>query len=125
MKIPNDIRMLDAEIEEVNEYATLIAQEASQKRTNAITVIGAALIIPTLVTGFFGMNILQNKLSTWWLHPEFKLWFNAYFVLPVSVVIFICMLRPHRRFRYILLLILMGIISLFSLYLVYKFGCGL
>ncbi len=125
MKISNDISMLDAEIEEVNEYATLIANESSQKRTNAITVIGAALIIPTLVTGFFGMNVLQSKLSTWWVHPEFRLWFNAYFVLPVSVVIFICMLRPHRTFRYIFLVFLVGVIALISLYIVYQFGCGL
>ncbi len=125
MKIPNDISMLDAEIEEVNEYATLIAQESSQKRTNAITVIGAALIIPTLVTGFFGMNVFQNKLSNWWVHPELKLWFNAYFILPVSLVIFICMLRPHRTFRYIILVLLIGVIALLSLYMVYKLGCGL
>lgn len=125
MKIPNDISMLDAEIEEVNEYATLIAHESSQKRTNAITVIGAALIIPTLVTGFFGMNILQDKLSTWWVHPEFRLWFNAYFILPVLVVIFICMLRPHRSLRYLLVLALIGIAALMSLYMVYHSGCGL
>ena len=117
--------MLDTEIEEVNEYATLIAQEASQKRTNAITVIGAALIIPSLVTGFFGMNIFQDKLNTWWHHPELKLWFNAYFILPVSVIIFICMLRPHRNLRYILFLLLVGILALLSLYVVYEFGCGL
>ena len=125
LKILNDIHMLDTEIEEVNEYATLIAQEASQKRTNAITVIGAALIIPSLVTGFFGMNIFQDKLNTWWHHPELKLWFNAYFILPVSVIIFICMLRPHRNLRYILFLLLVGILALLSLYVVYEFGCGL
>ena len=125
LKILNDINMLDAEIEEVNEYATLIAQESSQKRTNAITVIGAALIIPTLVTGFFGMNILENKLSTWWMHPEFKLWFNAYFILPVSVIIFICMLRPHRKLRYMIFLALIGVLALASLYVLYSFGCGL
>lgn len=125
MKIPNDISMLDTEIEEVNEYATLIAQESSQKRTNAIAVIGAALIIPSLVTGFFGINVLQSKLSTWWMHREFKLWLNAYFILPVSVVIFISMLRPHRSLQYILLLFVIGIIALFSFYVVYNFGCGL
>ena len=125
MKILSDINMLDTEIEAVNEYATLIASELSQKRSNTITIIGAALVIPTLVTGFFGMNILEDQLSNWWIHPEFKLWFNAYFVLPISITIFICMLRPHKSFKYISFLVFMGILALFSLYIVYKFGCGL
>lgn len=125
MKISSDISMLDNEIEEVNEYATLIAQESSQKRTNAITVVGAALIIPSLVTGFFGMNIFQNKLNSWWNHPELRLWFNAYFILPISIVIFLSMLRPHRSWRYIVALIVIGVIALLSLYLLYQFGCGL
>jgi len=125
MKILSDINMLDAEIEEINEYATLIAQEASQKRTHAITVIGASLIIPTLVTGFFGMNILQTKLSTWWMHPEVRKWLNAYFLLPVSIIIFVCMLRPQRSFKYIAFVILIGMIALVSFYMAYSFGCGL
>lgn len=125
MKILSDINMLDAEIEEVNEYATLIAQESSQKRTNAITVIGASLIIPTLVTGFFGMNVLQDKLSTWWIHPELKLWFNAYFVFPVSAIIFVCMIRPHRSLLYNLFLLLVAGLALLSLYVIYALGCGL
>ena len=125
MKILSDINMLDAEIEEINEYATLIVQESAQKRTNAIAVIGAALIIPTLVTGFFGMNILQRKLSSWWMHPEVRRWLNAYFLLPVSIVIFISMLRPQRSFRYIAFTMLIGIIALISLYITYTFGSGL
>lgn len=125
MKILSDINMLDAEIEEVNEYATLIAQESGQKRSNAIAVIGAALVIPTFVTGFFGMNILQNKLSSWWLHPEFKLWLNSYVLLPVLVILFISMLRPQRGFRYIFFIITIGILTLISLYIAYQFGCGL
>lgn len=125
MKILSDINMLDAEIEEINEYATLIAQEASQKRTNAITVIGAALIIPTLVTGFFGMNIFKDLLSTWWKHPSIHKWLNAYFLLPVFIVILLSMLRPQRSFRYIAFIIFIGILALISFYIAYTFGCGL
>lgn len=125
LKILSDINMLDAEIEEINEYATLIAQESSQKRTNAITIVGAALVLPTFVTGFFGMNILQNKLSTWWQHPEFRLWLNAYVILPVLIIVFLCMLRPQRNFRYIVFILLVGIFAVISFYIAYQFGCGL
>lgn len=87
LRIPEELHQLDFEIDEVHEYATLIEQSQSKFNMSMITLTGAALVIPTFVTGFFGMNILQKDWYDWWNHKEVLLWMNAYLLMPMLIAI--------------------------------------
>lgn len=57
MRIEQNVKDLDNEISELNQYATLLED---QKRSNSLailTLIGSIFIIPTFIVGFYGMNI--------------------------------------------------------------------
>ena len=57
LKIERDVKDLDAEIEELHKYIEL---DENKKRTNSmdrLSMLGSYLLLPSLVVGFFGVNI--------------------------------------------------------------------
>ncbi|WP_053984185.1 magnesium transporter CorA family protein [Niameybacter massiliensis] len=125
LMIEKEIKELDFEMQEMHEYAALIDQAQSKGKMDFLTIIGTALVIPTFVTGFFGMNILEEKFMDWWKHKEIILWFNSYALLPVTVVLLVYSMwnRKSRKSRVIQNILL--VISLISIYILIKWGCGL
>ena len=125
LTVAKEIKELDFEMQEMHEYAALIDQAQSKGKMDFLTIVGTALVIPTFVTGFFGMNILEEKFVDWWNHKEIILWFNSYALLPVCIVLLVYSLwnkksRKSRLIRTILLTV-----SLICIFVLIKWGCGI
>lgn len=104
--IEKDIKRLDAEISELHQYATLIEEKKSSGLLNKITIIGALFLIPSLATGFFGMNIdnfsgeaglfkaniwdfFKNVFSLQKSYEGVWHWISIYFSLPTAIMFII------------------------------------
>ncbi len=89
LNIKEEIAQMDFEMKEVHEYAELVTRQQSNLKMEMLSLAGAGLVIPTFVTGFFGMNILgEDKLGIWWKTPEVLRWLNAYVALPVLIILY-------------------------------------
>lgn len=124
LMIEEELHELDFEMREVHEYSGLIQNRQSKLRMDLLTVGGSILVIPTFVTGFFGMNILQDRFTTWWVHGDVGLFLNSYMLLPILVVLFICSIWTGHQYKKVIRLTL-GICILLSLLLLIIKGCGL
>jgi hypothetical protein len=123
-KIPRELEQLEFEMQQMQEYASLIVQSQSKFKVELLAMIGACLVIPTFMTGFFGMNIFQNAYYNWWEKKEILLWLNTYVALPI--LSFLSLLgfskgKVHRRVWGLIPLIGLGI----CLGILYFYGCGL
>lgn len=95
MEIDRDINSLKEEISELHQYTILIDQneklkeeKETNRKINILTIIGALTIIPTYLTGFFGMNIYDSdELLFWWSNTRGWLWLNAYLLFPTICTI--------------------------------------
>lgn len=125
LRIQKEMKELDFEMREVHEYSSLIQKQQAQIRMDMLTIIGTILVIPSFVTGFFGMNILEDTFMKWWVHKDVGLFLNSYMVLPIIVVLLIyswCT-RNHRYYK--LWSIILGISLVISLGILMVQGCGL
>ncbi|MGL4345933.1 MAG: hypothetical protein ACRCTE_12105 [Cellulosilyticaceae bacterium] len=125
LRIQEELRQLDFEMQEIHEYAALVDQSQARFKMDMATVIGAALVIPTFVTGFFGMNIMQDKFLDWWHHKEIALWMNAYVFLPVAVISLAYFWTKKRSRLYVMQRVLLLLVLLGSLFVLWHYGCGI
>ncbi len=65
MRIPGDVKNLDSEIDELNRFASIIAEKtetkaikAQEKEAHKLTRLATLFIIPTILAGILGMNVL-------------------------------------------------------------------
>ncbi len=125
LKIEEELKQLDFEIDEVHEYATLIEQSQSKFKVQILTIIGGALVIPTFATGFFGMNIFKEEIVRWWMNKNVALWMNGYVFLPILVMVALCTWNRRKTklniFKNIILLVLIAA----SIMCIITCGCGL
>ena len=124
-KIEEELEQLNFEVDEVHEYATLVEQSASNLKVQLLTIIGAALVIPSFVTGFFGMNIFQKEALHWWENGSVILWLNSYVVLPILAVVALCLWTKKRSTLMLLMKVILSILFLVSLSFTFKYGSGL
>lgn len=123
--IREEMKELDFEMREVHEYSSLIQKQQSQIRMDLLTIVGSILVIPTFVTGFFGMNILEDRFMKWWVHKDVGLFLNSYVALPVLSVLLVyswCT-RNHRYYK--IWGIILVICLVISLSILLTQGCGL
>lgn len=125
LNIERDVRELDFEMQEIHEYAMLIDQAQSKGKMDFLTIIGTALVIPTFVTGFFGMNILQEHFLDWWHHIEIMLWFNGYVLLPILIVLLIYSFWTRKSRKSMVTRNFLLIFLIISFYILMKWGCGI
>jgi hypothetical protein len=97
MEIDRDINSLKEEISELHQYTTLIDQneklkeeKETNRKINILTIIGTICIIPTIITGFFGMNIFTDEILDELGKLEMFFLINSYLVLPTLGTILIC-----------------------------------
>jgi hypothetical protein len=71
MKIEDNVKNLDREIQELHEYVSLTQEQKQNRNIEILTIIGAIFILPSFIAGFFGMNIFpqQNSISVYNLWP--------------------------------------------------------
>ncbi len=125
LKIEDEFAQLGLEIEKMQEYATLLEQSSSKLQVQLISIIGAALILPTFVTGFFGMGVLTDKISRWWEHKETILWLNGYVLLPVFVTISLFSFTQKKTICNLIMNAVILAIILISLSIAIHYGVGL
>ena len=125
LNIERDVTELDFEMQEIHEYAMLIDQAQSKGKMDFLTIIGTALVIPTFVTGFFGMNILQEHFLDWWHHIEIMLWFNGYVLLPILIVLLIYSFWTRKSRKSMVTRNFLLIFLIISFYILMKWGCGI
>jgi len=125
LKIEEELKQLDFEINEVHEYATLIEQSQSKFKVQILTIIGAALVIPTFATGFFGMNIFKEEIVKWWLNKDVALWMNGYVFLPILSMITLCTWNRRKTRMNIIKNVILVVFIFTSIIIIIKYGCGL
>lgn len=125
LSIERGVKELDFEMQEIHEYATLIDKAQSKGKMDFLTIIGTALVIPTFVTGFFGMNILQEQFMDWWKHSEIMLWFNGYVMLPVLAVLLIYSFWTKKSRKSMVTRNILLSLFVISFYILIRWGCGI
>lgn len=123
-KIEEELSQLNFEVDEVHEYATLIEQATSTLKVQLLTIAGAALVLPSFVTGFFGMNIFKEEALHWWEHKQVILWLNSYVVLPTLIVTAFCTWTKRKHIKYFVMKLVMISLFLMSMLVTIKYGCG-
>ena len=63
MKLERDVKDLDSEIKKLVEYVYMIQEREENKEMKSLTKIATYLLPPSLIAGFFGMNIFGDNLS--------------------------------------------------------------
>jgi hypothetical protein len=58
MRIHEDVKDLNSEIEKLHSYSDLIGEKSRNDKLGLISKIGAILLPPSLLAGLFGMNVL-------------------------------------------------------------------
>lgn len=125
LKIQEELEQLNFEMDEVHEYATLIEQSASNAKVQLLTIIGAALVLPSFVTSFFGMNILKDESLQWWMNRKVGLWLNSYVILPILIVITFTTWSRRKTKKQLFIKILCILLCMGSVIIIIKHGCGL
>ena len=82
LKIDDDIKDLDSEIEELHRYVSMKEENQRNQRLEKISKLGAIFLPPTLVAGFFGMNVFGDT-SMPVDNPKWL--FMAIISLPISI----------------------------------------
>jgi len=60
MRIPEHVKDLDGELDELNRYAAMLEQKRENEEMKKHTWLATIFLPAMLLTGFFGMNILNN-----------------------------------------------------------------
>lgn len=56
MRIPEHVKDLEGEIQELNSYLSLLEDKQQNKNLTRLTILGALFVIPTFIIGYYGMN---------------------------------------------------------------------
>lgn len=122
MKIEQNVKDLDSEISELHQYAILLEDKERNKSLSILSIIGAIFIIPTFITGFFGMNILP-KLDDGMPYAKviWLLFFTGIIGSPAFVVWFIKTSRKKARYWMLIVAAIFIIISIFSPILIHYY----
>lgn len=125
LRIKEEMQDLVFEMREVHEYTSFIQKNQSQSRMDMLAVVGTLLVIPTFVTGFFGMNILEEGFIRWWERKDILLFINSYVILPVFAIlgVYSWWVKGHRYEKVWRLMLAIAMIG--SLVVLLTQGCGL
>jgi len=63
MRIPQHVEDLKNEINELHQFGSLKQDKALNKRLELLTILGALFLVPSLVTGFYGMNVFDGGID--------------------------------------------------------------
>ncbi|MEM4260571.1 MAG: CorA family divalent cation transporter [Candidatus Woesearchaeota archaeon] len=83
MRIERDIKDLNREIDELYNYANLVEEKQQSNRLERLSILGAALLIPTLITSFLGMNIFNG--DSFKALPNWSYWLFLVLMILASV----------------------------------------
>jgi hypothetical protein len=93
MKIAEQVKDLDDEIEELHNYANLLEQKEQEQRIAKITILGAIFLPATFLVGLFGINTMPepsripNYLFNGKIHWPF--WISLGVIIALTVILII------------------------------------
>ncbi|KAE9633441.1 CorA family divalent cation transporter [Defluviitalea raffinosedens] len=124
-EIERNIKDLDNEISELHEYATLEQEAQTNTVLNWLTIISVAFVIPSFITGFLGMNIIDdNLLSNKDPISQLLNWLGYIYLGPIFIVSLVCSSfllgnksRLKRNIKFIILGLLFIILPFIILFL--------
>lgn len=93
MKIAEQVKDLDREIEELHNYANLLEQKEQEQRITKITVLGAVFLPATFLVGLFGINTLPEvkDLPTMLINgkPYWPFWNSLMLILLFTAILIV------------------------------------
>lgn len=66
MNIKRDEEGLSTEVEQLYHYVSMTNDAKRNEEAEKLTWVATLFLIPTLITGIWGMNIVDDKISLWW-----------------------------------------------------------
>ncbi len=85
MRIDSDIADLSQEITALNNYASVLQEQDEKEEMAKLTKLGAYLLPPSLIVGFFGMNVFGEK--SFFSIENGESMFLAFILIPLSIFI--------------------------------------
>jgi len=127
MRIPEQVKSLDGEINELHQYVSLESEKTNARMLNTISLLGAIFLPLTLMVGVFGMNTMPeakdipaNLFSPVWYKP----FWNSIGItlLFTSVLVFLfhfLIKRSKKRFSAITMMVILTAMGVLALVLPY------
>ena len=84
MRIEREVKDLNRELDELYQFTSLINEKKENDKITNLTILGAIFLVPALLTGIWGMNVLPE-------YPEIPdPYFNGEFYTPFGEVLLFC-----------------------------------
>lgn len=91
MRIPSDVKDLDNEIGELNQFASITAEKNDNEEARKLTKIATIFLIPTLFASLLGMNVLPDFADIptilFSAKPVWPFWISLFLMLIITYVI--------------------------------------
>jgi len=88
MNITRDEEGLSREVEQLYHYVTMTNEESRSKMTDYLSIIATLFLVPTLITGIWGMNLAEDSDKLYWI------W--TILAVLLAVIMMIIMFRKRR-----------------------------
>ena len=93
MNIKRDEEGLSTEVEQLYHYVTMTNDEQRNNEAERLSVIATLFLIPTLITGIWGMNLNEGESSD----PWYWTWTSIAVVLSVVIILFFFIRKVKRK----------------------------
>lgn len=110
MRIENQVKDLDREIEELHRYVSLLEEDRRNETLDILTYIGAFFVVPSFVCSFFGINHFQMT----------KHWGQVAVLCLLSSSVFFAVIRSSGKWRWFFL----AVAALLMLFILFIFPAG-
>lgn len=101
MRLEKQIKDLNGELQELHQYATMLEEKERTAGMNMLTIIGAVLAVPALLSTYWG--IVDFKVSTRSYYEILLL--AVMFLIPSAITLGIAFYRGSTRMIFVILLI--------------------
>lgn len=118
MKIEINVKDLDREIQELHTYTSLIQDQKQNQNIELLTIIGALFILPSFITGFFGMNIFPQACT---INNSYPLLFLIPLVVGPVIYYFIDRKKRKKWVKWLILFSLVVVLIIVGLMAATKF----
>ncbi len=119
--IKDQVASLDNEIEELHQYATLLEEREQNQQLNLVTKVGGMFLIPSLLVGYFGMNIFKFDIA------GFRWRFPVYFLIGMFIssailyfLLFSCKKKVWRIWGWCMIIFIVLAILCMTKYIIFE-----
>lgn len=110
MRIENQVKDLDREIEELHRYVSLLEEDRRNETLDILTYIGAFFVVPSFVCSFFGISDFQMT----------EHWGQVAVLCLLSSSVFFAVIRSSGKWRWFFL----TVAALLMFYILFIFPAG-